>query len=170
MATRSALVFSAPSIHSVRRVFPSTAGSQPCPPVPFRNLSGLRLTQELPFIRFWPFRIQASGTAAAPTGPWLSAVYHGRTCKRYCGLIRQSDELRPAWLYQRTLAGLCPGRAVRLAFPCRCHFSLLALSARVARGLPCRASCASSVLGQCIISLRQASGSTDVMNGLLKSL
>jgi len=28
-----------------------TAGSQPCPPAPFRNLSGLRLTQELPFTR-----------------------------------------------------------------------------------------------------------------------
>ena len=58
----------------------------------------------------------ASGTAAAPTGPWLSAVYHVRACKRYYGLMRQSDELRPAWLYQLTLAGLCPGRAVRLTF------------------------------------------------------
>ena len=115
-------VSSAPSIHSVRRVFPSTAGSQPCPPAPFRNPSGLRLTQELPFIRFWPFRIQASGTAAAPTGPWLSAVYHVRACNRYYGLIRQSDELRPAWLYQLTLAGLCPGRVVRLTFPSLlCH-------------------------------------------------
>ena len=73
-------VSSAPSIHSVRRVFPSTAGSQPCPPAPFRNPSRLRLTPELPFTRFWPFRIQASGTAAAPTGPWLSAVYHVRAC------------------------------------------------------------------------------------------
>ena len=116
------VVSSAPSIHSVRRVFPSTAGSQPCPPAPFRNLSGLRLTQELPFIRSWPFRIQASGTAAAPTGPSLSTVYHVRACNRYYGLIRQSDELRPAWLYQLTLAGLCPGRAVRLTFPSLlCH-------------------------------------------------
>ena len=115
-------VSSAPSIHSVRRVFPSTAGSQPCPPAPFRNLSGLRLTPELPFTRFWPFLIQASGTAAVPTGPWLSTVYHVRACKRYYGLIRQSDELRPAWLYQLTLAGLCPGRAVRLTFPSLpCH-------------------------------------------------
>jgi hypothetical protein len=80
------------------------------------------LTQELPFIRFWPFRIQASGTAAAPTGPWLSAVYHIRASNRYYGLIRQSDELRPAWLYQLTLAGLCPSRAVRLTFPSLlCH-------------------------------------------------
>ena len=54
---------------------------------------------ELPFIRFWPFRIQASGTAAAPTGPWLSTVYHVRACNRYYGLIRQSDELRPTWLF-----------------------------------------------------------------------
>ena len=95
----------------------STAGSQPCPPAPFRNLSGLRLTQELPFTRFWPFLIQASGTAAVPTGPWLSTVYHVRACNRYYGLIRQSDELRPAWLSQHTLAGLCPSRAVRLTFP-----------------------------------------------------
>ena len=32
-----------------------------------------------------------------PTGPWLSAVYHPRTCKRYYGLMRQSDGLRPAY-------------------------------------------------------------------------
>jgi hypothetical protein len=82
------------------------------------------LTPELPFTRFWPFRIQASGTAAAPTGPWLSAVYHVRACNRYYGLIRQSDELRPVWLYQLTLAGLCPGRAVRLTFPSLfCHIA-----------------------------------------------
>jgi hypothetical protein len=42
---------------------------------------------------------------------------HVRACNRYYGLIRQSDELRPAWLYQLMLAGLCPGRAVRLTFP-----------------------------------------------------
>ena len=92
-------------------------GSQPGPPAPFRNLSGLRLTPELPFTRFWPLLIQASGTAAVPTGPWLSTVYHVRACNRYYGLIRQSDELRPAWLSQHTLAGLCPSRAVRLTFP-----------------------------------------------------
>jgi len=126
-------VSSAPSIHSVGRVFPSTAGSQPCPPVPFRNLSELRLTPELPFVRFWPFLIQASGTAAVPTGPWLSTVYHVRACKRYYGLIRQSDELRPAWLYRPTLAGLCPCRAVRLTFP-----SLAVVCGRAcpSRGLP----------------------------------
>ena len=84
---------------------------------PSENLSGLRLTPELPFTRFWPFLIQASGTAAVPTGPWLSTVYHVRACNRYYGLIRQSDELRPAWLSQHTLAGLCPSRAVRLTFP-----------------------------------------------------
>ena len=32
-----------------------------------------------------------------PTGPWLSAVYHARTCKRYYGLMRQSDGLRPVY-------------------------------------------------------------------------
>ena len=42
----------------------STARSQPCPPAPFRNLSGLRLTQDLPFARFWPFLIQASGCSS----------------------------------------------------------------------------------------------------------
>ena len=90
---------SAPSIHAVGWVFPSTAGGQPCHPAPFRNPSGLRLTQDLRFIRFWPIRIQASGTAAAPTGPWLSAVYHARASHRYYGLIRQPGELRPAWLF-----------------------------------------------------------------------
>jgi hypothetical protein len=91
-------VSSAPSFHAVRRVFPSTAEGQPHHPAPFRNLSGLRLTQDLRFNRFWPFRIQASGTAAAPTGPWLSTVYHVRAYNRYYGLIRQPGELRPAWL------------------------------------------------------------------------
>ena len=32
-----------------------------------------------------------------PTGPWLSAVYHPRTCKRYYGLMRQSDGLPPVY-------------------------------------------------------------------------
>jgi len=103
--------------YNVARHISSTAGSQPCPPAPFRNPFGPRLTQELPFTRFWPIRIQASGTAAVPTGPWLSTVYHARACKRYYGLMRQSDELLPAWLIQLTLAGLCPWRAVRLTFP-----------------------------------------------------
>ena len=110
-------VSSAPSIHSVRRVLPSTAGSQPCPPAPFRNPSRLRLTQELPFTRFWPIRIQASGTAAAPTGPWLSTVYHVRACKRYYGLMRRSDELRPAWASSAYSGRSLPLRAVRLTFP-----------------------------------------------------
>jgi hypothetical protein len=46
---------------------------------------------------FLAFLIQASGIAAVPTGPWLSAVYHVRTFHRYYGLIRQSGELRPAY-------------------------------------------------------------------------
>jgi len=46
---------------------------------------------------FLAFLIQASGIAAVPTGPWLSAVYHVRTFNRYYGLIRQSCELRPAY-------------------------------------------------------------------------
>lgn len=32
-----------------------------------------------------------------PTGPWLSAVYHVRACKRYYGLMRQSDGLLPVY-------------------------------------------------------------------------
>jgi len=35
--------------------------------------------------------------AAVPTGPWLSAVYHTRTCNRYYGLMRRSDGLRPVY-------------------------------------------------------------------------
>jgi hypothetical protein len=116
------LVSSAPSIHSVRWVFPSTAGSQPCHRASFRNPSRLRLTLGLRFIRFWPFLIQASGTAAVPTGPWLSTVYHTRTCKRCYGLIRQPDELRPAWLSAYSGRSLPRVGAVRLAFPSfPCH-------------------------------------------------
>ena len=96
---------------------PVTAGNQPCPPAPFRSLLGLRLTQELPFARFWPFHIQASGTAAVPTGPWLSTVYHVRACNRYYGLMRQSDELRPAWASSAYSGRSLPLRAVRLTFP-----------------------------------------------------
>jgi len=71
---------------------------------------------------FRAFHIPASGTTAKPTGPWLGTVYHPRTCNRYYGLMRQSDELRPAWLIQLTLSGLCPLGAVRLTFPSLpCH-------------------------------------------------
>src|ERR1017187_5610712 len=116
------LVSSAPSVHSVRWVFPSTAGSQPCRRASFRNPSRLRLTRGLRFTRFWPFRIQASGTAAAPTGPWLSTVYHPRPCKRSYGPIRQPDELRPAWLLRLLWSVFAPSGAVRLAFPSfPCH-------------------------------------------------
>jgi hypothetical protein len=49
-------------------------------------------------------------------------VYHVRACNRYYGLIRQPDELRPVWLSQLILAGLCPDGAARLAFPSLlCH-------------------------------------------------
>ena len=112
---------------------PVPAGSQPGPPAPFRIPSRLRLTQELPFIRFWPFLIQASGTAAVPTGPWLSAVYHVRACKRYYGLIRQSDELRPAWASSAYSGRSLPLRAVRLTFP---SLSVVYSRACPSRGLP----------------------------------
>ena len=79
--------------------------------------SRLRLTQE-PAVsfRFW-LSVQASGTAAVPTGPWLSTVYHVRACKRYYGLMRQSDELRPAWASSAYSGRSLPLRAVRLTFP-----------------------------------------------------
>jgi len=37
-------------------------------------------------------------SSGLPTGPLLSPVYHARASKRYYGLMRQSDGLRPAWL------------------------------------------------------------------------
>jgi hypothetical protein len=43
-------------------------------------------------------------------------------------------------------------------------FSLLTLPGRAGKGWPCRGSCALSILGRGIISLRQAYGSTGVMN------
>jgi hypothetical protein len=55
--------------------------------------------------------------AAVPTGPWLSAVYHVHACKRYYGLMRRSDELRPAWAYSAYSGRSLPWRAVRLTFP-----------------------------------------------------
>ena len=56
-----------------------------------------------------------------PTGPWLSAVYHVRVCKRYYGLMRQSDGLPPAWRLAYS-GGSLPSRAVRLTFPSLlCH-------------------------------------------------
>ena len=61
-----------------------------------------------------------------PTGPWLSAVYHPRTCKRYYGLMRQSDGLRPVYGLSRSVFALA-GRPPHLPFfalthvlrPCR---------------------------------------------------
>lgn len=57
-----------------------------------------------------------------PTGPWLSAVYYPRACKRYYGLMRQSGELRPAWACSACSGRSLPLRAVRLTFPSLlCH-------------------------------------------------
>jgi len=55
--------------------------------------------------------------AAVPTGPWLSTVYYPRTYKRYYGLMRRSDELRPAWACSACSGRSLPSRAVRLTFP-----------------------------------------------------
>ena len=56
-------------------------------------------------------------SSSLPTGPWLSTVCHPRVCKRYYGLIRQSDELRPAWASSAYSGRSLPVRAVRLTFP-----------------------------------------------------
>ena len=68
-----------------------------------------------------PFRVwrwvQMYRFAAVPTGPWLSAVYHVRAGKRYYGLMRRSDELRPAWASSAYSGRSLPWRAVRLTFP-----------------------------------------------------
>ena len=79
----------------------------------------------VPF-RAW-LRVQMYRFAAVPTGPWLGAVYYLRACKRYYGLMRRSDELRPASAFAKATAdrracSACsvrslPSRAVRLTFP-----------------------------------------------------
>jgi hypothetical protein len=109
-------VSSTPSYHAVRRVFPSTVGSQPRRSAPFRSRSRLRLTGSLRSFHSW-LCVQESRFAAVPTGPWLSAVYHVRACKRYYGLMRRSDELRPAWACSAYSGRSLPLRAVRLTFP-----------------------------------------------------
>ena len=63
--------------------------------------------------RFW-LSVQAPRTTAVPTGPWRSTVYHLRACKRYYGLIRQSDELRPAWASSAYSVRSLPSQAARL--------------------------------------------------------
>ena len=50
-----------------------------------------------------------------PTGPWLSTVYHVRACKRYYGLMRQSDGLRPVYGLCRPVFALA-GRPSHLPF------------------------------------------------------
>jgi hypothetical protein len=48
-----------------------------------------------------------------PTGPWLSAVCHPRTCKRYYGLMRQSGGLPPVYELSWSVFAL-PGRPPHL--------------------------------------------------------
>jgi len=109
-------VSSTPSNHPVRWVFPSTVGSQPCHPAPFRRCEAA--FDAGPAVHpFLAFLVQASGTAAVPTGPWLSAVCHIRAYNRYYGLMRRSDELRPTWLKSAYFGRSLPFRAVRLTFP-----------------------------------------------------
>jgi len=88
---------------------------------PSETVSGFVWRRTCVPFRFW-LSVQASRIAAVPTGPWLSAVYHPRTCNRYYGLIRQSDELRPAWASSAYSGRSLPLRAVRLTFPSLlCH-------------------------------------------------
>jgi hypothetical protein len=95
--------------------------TQPCRTVPFRRRLRPRLTPSLRSFRAG-LRVQAYRFAAGPTGPWLSAVYHARACNRYYGLMRQSDELRPAWACSACSGRSLPSRAVRLTFPSfLCH-------------------------------------------------
>ena len=94
---------------------------QPCRTVPFRYRLRRRLTPSLRSFGAW-LRVQTYRFAAGPTGPWLSTVYHVRACKRYYGLMRQSDELRPAWASSACSGRSLPSRAVRLTFPsCLSH-------------------------------------------------
>jgi hypothetical protein len=95
--------------------------TQPSRTVPFRRRLRRRLTPGLRSFRV-RLRVQTSRFAAGPTGPWLSAVYHARTSNRYYGLMRQSDELRPAWACSACSGRSLPSRAVRLTFPSfLCH-------------------------------------------------
>ena len=125
-----------PSIHSVRWVFPNTAG---------RRLSQKPSLPRGGFARPRPTiprsdHVQGSGSppraiplqsrwfvcAYRPTGPWLSVVYHARACKRYYGLIRRSGGLRPVYGLSQTVFALA-GRPPHLPFfalthvlrPCR---------------------------------------------------
>src|SRR5439155_24391366 len=95
-----------PSIHSVRWVFPSTVGrrlSQKSS-LPLTGLlglvplsPGLTLSRGMVALTGKPLTVSLVRCVCRPTGPWLSAVCHAHTCKRYYGLMRQSDGLRPAY-------------------------------------------------------------------------
>ena len=95
--------------------------TQPSRTMPFRRRLRSRLTPRLRSFRAW-LRVQTYRFAAGPTGPWLSAVYHARASDRCYGLMRQSDELRPAWAASACSGRSLPSRAVRLTFPSfLCH-------------------------------------------------
>ena len=95
--------------------------TQPSRTVPFCRRLRRRLTPGLRsfYVRL---RVRTARFAAGPTGPWLGAVYHARASHRYYGLMRQSDELRPAWACSACSGRSLPSRAVRLTFPSfPCH-------------------------------------------------
>jgi hypothetical protein len=77
-------VSSTPSYHAVRRVFPSTVGSQPRRSAPFRSRSRLRLTRSLrsfPFLALGP-GVSVRGCAHRPL------AQRGLSCPRLQSLLR----------------------------------------------------------------------------------
>ncbi len=93
----------------------------------FISLSpGLTMSRGLVALAGNPLTVSLVGCVCHPTGPWLSAVCHARTCQRYYGLMRQSDGLRPAYGLYRPVFALA-GRPPHLPFfaltyalrPCR---------------------------------------------------
>jgi hypothetical protein len=115
----AARVSPVPSTHSVRRVFPSTVGRRLSQnsSLPLAGLlelvplsPGLTMSRGLVALAGNPLTVSPVRCVCRPTGPWLSAVYHARTCKRYYGLMRQSGGLRPVYGLSRPVFALagCP--------------------------------------------------------------
>ena len=111
-------VSSTPSIYSVRRVFPNTVGNSVFYRVTFRPQTfdtRSALSRSLAFVQVFlsplpgpsPYRRDRS-IADHTHRPLAQHGLSSRACKRYHGLMHLSDELRPAWLAQLTLTGLCP--------------------------------------------------------------
>ena|ERR1039457_4617051 len=109
----------------------ATAGSVRPARIPISGLTLSWLPLYPPFRALCQMAIRSC--SRIPTGPWLSAVCHVRACNRYYGLMRQSDELRPAWACSACSGRSLPSRALRFTF-----HSLAVAYGRVypSRGLP----------------------------------